>query len=165
MPIRPDLAAALNDQLNMELAASHLYLAIAARFDAMNLPGFAHWMRLQSEEERGHAMRLFEYLTDRDHEVTLAALAAPKLPDRDVRALVEAVGAHEQKVTASINTIYTKAVEHADFATQAHLDWFVTEQVEEEKQVADILGRLALIEAGRGSLLMVDKELAAREGD
>lgn len=164
MPIRPDLAAALNDQVNMELAASHLYLAMAARFDAMNLPGFAHWMRLQSEEERGHARRLMDYLADRDHEITLAALDAPELPAREVRALVEAVGAHEQKVTASINRIYTLAVDKADFATQAHLDWFVSEQVEEEKQVADILGRLALVEAGRGSLLMVDKELAARTG-
>jgi ferritin len=165
MPIRPDLAAALNQQVNMELAASHLYLAMAARFESMNLPGFAHWMRGQSDEERGHARRLFEYLTDRGHEVTLTGVAAPALPDRDVRALVEAVGAHEAKVTASINAIYARAVETADFATQARLDWFVTEQVEEEKQVTDILGRLDLIKAHGGSLLMIDKELAARSGE
>ena len=165
MPLDNAIASALNDQVNMELTASHLYLAMASRFEAMDLPGFAHWMRKQSEEEREHAFRLFEYLIDRDYEVTLTAIGAPDLPAADVRKLVEAVGAHEVKVSGSINRIYAMAVEKKDFATQAHLDWFVTEQVEEEKQVADILGRLDLIEKGGGTLFMVDKELSQRGGE
>lgn len=165
MPLATDIAAALNDQVNMELGASHLYLAMAARFDAMDLPGFANWMRAQSDEERTHAMRLFDYLLDRGHEVALTAVAAPALPARDVRAMVEAAGAHEVKVSSAINAIYALAVRSGDFATQAHLDWFVTEQVEEEKQVADILGRLDLVKTHGGSLLMIDKELAKRAGE
>jgi len=159
----PDaVAEAINEQIRMEFQASHLYLAMSAWFDRQNLPGFAHWMRLQASEEREHAERFFDHMSERGATIELRAIDAPPRDFGAVRDAVERVGHHEGLVTASIHAIHDLAGATKDYATQHMLQWFIAEQVEEEKQAADLLARLDLVEQGRGSLLMVDRELAQR---
>lgn len=163
MPISKTLATAMNEQVGKELYTSNLYLAMAAHFDAADLPGFSHWLQLQSDEERSHALKLFGYVLERGGRVMLGGVDAPPASFGDVASVVQQVADHEAQVTAAINAIYEIAVQHKDYAAQAFLDWFVIEQVEEEKQANDLLGRLKLIAAHGGSLLMIDAELARRE--
>lgn len=162
MSIGGDVEKALNEQIAMEFEASHLYLAMSAWFERQDLPGFAHWMRLQSDEEREHAIRIYQHVIDRGGRVRLEAVAAPPDGFGGPRQAVERVAAHERKVTESIHRIYELAGEQRDYAAQRMLHWFIDEQVEEEKMAADLLARLDLVDAGKGSLLMVDKELAKR---
>lgn len=163
MPISKALATAMNEQVGKELYASNLYLAMAAHFDAADLPGFSHWLQLQSDEERSHALKLFGYVQERGGRVTLGPVDAPPASFGDVESVVQQIADHEALVTAAINGIYEIAVQHKDYAAQAFLDWFVIEQVEEEKQASDLLGRLKLVAAHGGSILMIDAELARRE--
>jgi len=161
----PEVFDAINAQIGMELASARLYLSMAAHFHAEHLPGFAHWMRLQADEENEHAMRLFDHLFERQQRPVLGALEAPPAQFGSVREVVQAVVDHEAKVTASIHTLLELAESHKDHATASMLDWFVTEQVEEEKQAGDVLGRLDLIESTGGSLIMLDKEMGKRGRD
>jgi len=156
------LAKALNDQFNKELYASHLYLSISAYFEAQNLPGFAHWMRAQAAEEREHAERFYNYLVDRDARIRVGALEEPPAEFASPLKAFEAALEHEREITASINAIYDLAVKEKDYATQAFLDWFVTEQVEEEKSVKEVIDMLKLMgESGHG-LLVLDHKLSSR---
>jgi ferritin len=156
------LQAALNEQVTAELFASHLYLSMAAHFSDADLPGFEAWMRAQAEEERGHAFRLFDFVLDRDGQVTLGAIDAPATDFGSALATMEAALGHEQKVSAQINALYKLAGDESDYPAQVMLQWFVTEQVEEEKTAMDIIARLKLAGDDGAALLLMDQEMGSR---
>ena len=153
---------ALNKQANAELFSSYLYLAMAYDFEAKNLPGFAHWLKVQAKEENGHAMRFFEYINDRRSRVSLAAIAEPQATWKTPLAAFEEVLAHEQKVTGLINALVELAAKEKDTATGVMLQSFVTEQVEEEKNADYIVAQLKMIGDSAHGLIMLDRALAQR---
>jgi len=153
---------ALNDQIKNEFYAAYLYLAMVAYFDEKHLDGFAHWMRMQNAEEIAHAMKLFDHLTDIGGRVVLQAIEQPPSDFKSPLHVMQLSLAHEQHVTQKIHELYALAVEEKDYATQVLLQWFVTEQVEEEKSVGDIVGRLQLVGDSPEALLLIDQELASR---
>ena len=153
---------ALNKQVNAELFSSYLYLAMAADFEAKNLPGIAHWLKAQAKEENGHAMKFYEYINDHRGRVTLAAIAAPPAEWATPLAAFEAVLAHEQKVTGLISGLVALAAEEKDNATGVLLQWFVTEQVEEEENADAIVQQLKMIGDKAHALTMLDRALAQR---
>lgn len=156
---------ALNEQIKNELYSAYLYLSMSAHCESMGLPGAAHWLRLQWEEEISHAMKLYEYIHDRGGQVVLAAINQPPSEFGKLRALFEKVLEHEQKVTSMIYKLCDLAAKEKDHATQALLQWFVTEQVEEEKNASDIIATLELLGDKGGSLVMFDRQLGKRSGD
>jgi ferritin len=160
--ISKTLVDALNDQLKHELYSSYLYLAMSAYCDDQNLPGFAHWMRLQADEEREHAMKFFDFIQDRDGRVVLQSLAQPPREFGSPTGVFEQVLAHEQEVTSLIEQLYRKASAEQDHATHVFLEWFIAEQVEEEKMALQILETLRMAGDDKVGLLMVDRELGAR---
>jgi ferritin len=137
---------------------------MAAYLETLNFPGFAHWMRLQSEEERGHAMRLFEHLIDRGATVELGGIAAPPADFGTPLQVFEAGLEHERKVTGQINRIYEIAAAAKDYPAQVMLQWFITEQVEEEKSAEDVIQQLRMVGDSPAGLIMLDKQLGARSG-
>lgn len=153
---------ALNAQINMEFAASYSYLAMAMHLDAEHLTGFSSWMEKQSDEERSHALRLVRYMLDRDGKVELEAIDKPQAEFGSVNDIFAMSLDQEKKNTRSINELYSLAREENDYATQAHLQWFIDEQVEEEKTISDILGRLKLAGDDVTALLMLDQQLGTR---
>lgn len=157
-----DVRKAINEQINRELYAGYLYLAMAAHFEAEALEGFAHWMRLQSQEEQGHAMRLFDYVLERGARVELAAIEAPPAKFGSPLSIAEQALEHERTVSEQINHLYVLAAERGDFATQVHLQWFLTEQVEEESSGEMMVERLRMAGDDRAALLIIDREVAAR---
>lgn len=161
--IPEQLLNGLNDQITNELYASHLYLAMSAYFEAENLPGFAHWMRLQHEEEHEHAMRIFDFINDRDEQVVLQGIDQPPSEFGSPLEVFTQALEHERKVTVQINELYRAATEAGDYASQSMLQWFVDEQVEEEKITGDIVDQLELIGDESTALFMLDRELGARQ--
>ena len=156
---------AINEQINKELFSSYLYLSMAAYFASKDLPGFAKWMHVQAGEEREHAMKLYEHLEDRGGRVLLKAIAAPKTEwTSNLEAFKEAA-AHEALITASINTLYELALSEKDYPVQVLLQWYISEQVEEEKNAAEIVAQLQLIEERGTAVLMLDKQLGKRGSD
>ena len=153
---------AINDQINKELYSAYLYLSMAAYFEDNNLPGFAHWMRVQESEEREHAMKLYDFLLERGGRVILKAIDAPKTEWKSTLEVAEEVAAHEAKVTAYIYALYETALKEKDYPAQMMLQWFITEQVEEEKNAAEIVANLKLIETHGTAVLMLDSRLAKR---
>lgn len=153
-----DLEEALNDQINKEVYSSYLYLQMAAHFDASSLPGCSSWMRLQAAEEYAHAMRFYDHLLQRDGVVRLAAIAAPPTSFGSPLEVFEQVLEHEQQVTASIAALFGPA----DQATVPLLQWFATEQVEEEQTVRQIIDSLRLAGQDGPALLLIDRELGSR---
>ncbi len=155
---------AMNDQINKELYSAYLYLSMAAYFEDKNLSGFAHWMRVQEAEEREHAMKFYDFIIERGGRVTLKAIAAPRVEWASTLEAAEEVVAHEAQVTASIYALYEIALKEKDYPTQIMLQWFITEQVEEEKNAAEIVANLKLIEAHGTAVLVLDHQLAKRGG-
>ncbi len=153
---------ALNIQLGSELASSYLYLSMAAYFETRNLRGFAHWMRLQHQEETTHALKFFDMLNDRGGQVHLPALPAPASAFESPLDVMQQALEHEQQVTASINHIYALAMAEQDYTTQAQLQWFITEQVEEEVTLTQIVEQLKLTGSQGPGLFLLDRELGAR---
>jgi ferritin len=153
-----DLEQALNDQLNRESYSSYLYLAMAAHFEAEGFAGFASWMRVQASEEHLHAMRFFDYVTDRGGRVRLQAIAEPPVDFGTPLQAFEASLDHERFITRSIEALY----DQGDRPTQAFLDWFLTEQVEEEKTVSQIVESMRMAGDSGPALLLLDRELGAR---
>ena len=154
----------INDQTNKELYSSYLYLAMVAYFEEKNLPGFAHWMRIQEGEERGHAMKFFDFLLERGGTVSLKAIDAPKTNWNSPLELFEEAAAHEAMITASINALYELALREKDYPVQVMLQWFINEQVEEEKNAAEIVTSLKRIEAHETAVLQLDHRLSKRGG-
>jgi ferritin len=156
---------AINDQIQKELYSSYLYLSMAAYFEDQNLPGFAKWMRVQEGEEREHGMKFYDFLVDRGGRVQLKTIDAPATEWKSSMEVFKEVQAHEAKVTASINALYELALKEKDYPAQIMLQWFITEQVEEEKNAAEIVAMLDLIDAKGTAVLMLDKQLGKRGAD
>lgn len=153
---------ALNEQVRHELYAAYLYLAMMNYFEAESLGGFAHWMRLQAKEELGHAMKLVDFLNDRGARVELQAVDRPPQSFDSPLAVLRAALEHERQVTKKIEAIYDRALEERDYPAQVMLQWFVTEQVEEEKSASDIVDRLERAGDSGGALLVLDEQLGQR---
>jgi len=156
------MLAALSDQITKELYSSYLYLQMAAWFEDQSLKGFANWMRMQVKEEDAHGMILFNYVCERGGIVDLGAIDKPPSDYASPLDVFEKVLAHEQKVTGFINDLMDLAISEKDHATKNRLDWFVDEQVEEESNATDLVGKLKLIGKDSKGLLMLDKDLSAR---
>ena len=156
------MSGALNDQINMELASAYTYLSMSAYCDEASLKGAASWLRVQWEEELAHAMKLIDYIAERGGGITLKAIAQPPSQFDSLLDVFEQVLAHEQKVTAAIHKIYDLAVAENDYASQAFLQWYVNEQVEEESSAAEVISMLRLAGDTGPALLMVDRRLAER---
>jgi len=159
------LQSAMNDQIRKEFYSSYLYLAMAAHFEAANLPGFAHWMKAQSEEETEHGMKFYEFINDRGGRVKLQAIDQPPVEFGTPVEIFKVVVNHEEQVTASIHKLYALAQAENDYPTQVMLHWFIDEQVEEEKNANSILDMLKLAGDQGAALLMADRALGARAGD
>ena len=164
MQINDTMNAAFNDQITMELQAAHNYLAMGAWFESAGFSGMASWMHAQSAEETEHALKFYQFVLDRDGQVVLGALDAPNAEFESVTAVFEASLAQEREVSAAINNLYGLAMEEKDFASLPLLDWFVTEQIEEEASFSQILDDLKLAGGGAQSMLFLDRELGARGG-
>jgi ferritin len=154
----------MNGQIKHELYSAYLYLSMAAHFESVNLPGFARWLQVQAKEEQSHAMKFFEFIHDRGGKVTLQAIDQPPAEFTSPTAIFQSTLEHEQKVTGRIHTLYSIAVDEKDYASQAFLQWFVTEQVEEEKAATQILETLKMAGEKGTALFMVDRQLGARAG-
>lgn len=153
---------ALNAQINLEFSASYSYLAMALYMDAKHLSGFASWMIKQSDEERAHGRRLLRYMLDRSGNVELESVPKPQVDYGSINEVFEMSLEQEKSNTVSINKLYALARDLNDYATQAHLQWFLDEQVEEEKSIIDILGRLELAGDDKTALLILDEYLGSR---
>lgn len=165
MPLHDQVLDALNDQLCEELGSFYLYLAMAGDFAAKQLPGMAKWMELQAQEELGHAMKFYHHILERGGKVVLKALPQPQASWESPLAAFSAALVHEQHISSRIHTLMDLARSHKDYATEAFLQWFVSEQVEEEAQLEPIVHRLKLVGDHAPALFMVDRELAARKAE
>jgi ferritin len=154
---------ALNEQMKHEFYSSFLYLSMSAYCDRANLPGLARWMRAQGQEETKHAMKIFDHILDRGGKIELHELGRPPADFATPREVFEQAHRHEQQVTASINKVYGLAVDERDFASRVFLDWFVQEQVEEEKTSGLLAEQLRMVGEDRPGLLMLDRELGQRK--
>jgi len=153
---------ALNEQIRHEINSAYLYLAMSMHSSSIGLGGFASWLRVQWQEELGHAMKLSEIVLDRGGRVTLQAVDKPPAEFKSPVDIFQQVLAHEQKVTALINRLYEVALKENDYATQVEVQWFIKEQIEEEKNAGAILDQLKLAGESGAPLMMVDRALAAR---
>jgi ferritin len=156
------MEVALNDQINAELFSAYLYVSMAAYYRSVNLDGFAHWFRVQAQEEVFHAMKIHNYIFDRDGKVTMKALDGPKTEWSSPLEAVEEALSHERLISGRINKLVEQAGEIKDHATENFLKWFVEEQVEEEASANDIVQKLKLIGKQVGPLFMYDRHLASR---
>ena len=153
---------AINNQINKEFYSSYLYLAMATYCAETNLSGFASWMKVQSTEEYGHAMKFYGYVIERNGHVELETIENPHAKFKSPADVFKQVVEHEEKVTAMINKLYELAIKEKDYPTQIMLEWFITEQLEEEKSAGDILEQLKMVGDSPVSLIMMDRQLAAR---
>jgi ferritin len=152
----------LNEQIKHELYSAYAYLGLSAYCEAHNLPGCAHWLKVQAEEELGHAMKFYQFILDRGSEVTLQAIDQPPNEFTSVVDVFQAAQAGERRVTSLIDNLYALAVQERDYASQVFLAWFVEEQVEEEKIVGQVVETLKLVGDAMPALLMFDRELGQR---
>jgi len=159
------LLEAVNDQIRFEIQSAYSYLAMSASCEGANLPGCAKWLRIQWEEELEHAMKLFDMVHARGGRVTLQGIDKPAAEFKGVRDVFEKVLAHEQKVTASIHSLRALAAKENDYAAQVELDWFIKEQVEEEKHASEILATIGIAGESGPALIMLDRQLGARSAD
>jgi ferritin len=153
---------AINEQINSEFEASYTYLAMAAFCEKQRFTGAAKWLRLQSDEERLHGLKLFDFVLARDGAVNLKAIDQPTASFDSLTAVFELALAHEKKVTEEINSLYELCFKEKAFAEMTELQWFLTEQVEEEKSAREIVSKFRLVKNDPGSTLDLDRELGAR---
>jgi ferritin len=162
MKLSSKLEKVLNDQINLELCSAYAYYGMAAYFERTPFTGFGKWMELQSNEELAHANRFFKYIVERGGKVTLEAIPAPKCDYKSPLDVFKASLGHEQRVSAAICAIYELAAAEKDYATLSFLKWFLDEQVEEERNVGDILAKLELAGDNRSALYQIDQHAARR---
>jgi ferritin len=158
----PKVMAAINAQVAAEFGASFSYLAMAAWCEHQQFMGAGHWLRLQSAEEHAHAMRLFDFVLARNHPVALQAIPQPRAEFASLADVFERALAQEQEVSRQIDALYELALQEKVFAAMAELQWFITEQVEEEKTIREIVAKFKLVGNDPSSLLDLDRELGAR---
>jgi len=160
--INSKVEAALNDQIRKEFYSFYLYLSMAAHLESMNLKGFAHWMRIQANEETKHAMKIYEHIIQRGGKVTLQQIDAPPSRWKSAKEIFGESYQHEQKVTESINKIVALSRAEKDNASEAFLQWFVNEQVEEEASTYEIAQKLKMMGDNAPALFMLDAVLGKR---
>ncbi len=160
--LKDKVQKALNAQMNFELSSSYLYLAMAAYFASENLNGFAQWMKVQSGEEYSHAMKIYSYIHQRNGRVNLAPIDAPKSEWKGAAEVFTETLKHEQKVTDSVDKLVDLAITEKDHATNTFLQWFVTEQVEEEATALNILDKIKLVGDNKSGLFFLDREMGMR---
>ena len=153
---------AINEQINAELYSSYLYLSMATYFESVSLAGCANWMRQQAQEELFHGMKMFDYVCECGGRVTLKAIDKPPSKWTSPLNAFENVLEHEQKVTGLINDLVDLALEERDHASNIFLQWFVSEQVEEEASAGALVDKLKMIGKDAGGLFMLDTELGQR---
>ena len=164
MELSKKMQDAVNKQINEELASAYIYLSMAAYCESINLPGFARWMRAQTNEEMAHAMKFYGFVHSRGGRVILEAIEKPPIEFDGPTDVFEKTLAHEQYITGCIHNLYGMAVEEKDYASLSTLQWFVDEQVEEEETASGILELLKMTgDKGQG-LLMLDRQLGGRGG-
>ena len=160
--MNPKIEAAFNEQLNAELFSEYLYLSMAAYFESQNFKGMAGWMRAQATEEHMHAMKFFDFINERGGRVNLTTIKAPRTEWSSPLDVIEDTCEHESKVTGLINDLADLSVKESDHAANAFLQWFITEQVEEEATVQELRGKLKLIADSPVALFMIDQEMGRR---
>ena len=153
---------AMNEQIKNELFSAYQYLSMAAYCESENLPGFAHWMRAQAREETAHAMKFYDFILERNGRVVLRGIDGPLVEFGSPLEVFERALEHETKVTAMINDLYGLAARENDYASQTFLQWFVTEQVEEEKNAGDVVETLKMVGDASEALFLLDRELGRR---
>ena len=163
MMIKPKVQKALNKQINMEFNAFYSYLSMAAYFESHHMSGFSEWYKVQSNEEFKHAMKLYEYIISRGEKVILTAIEAPQTEGKSFLSVFEAAYAQELKVSALINDLVDLAKNEGDHATEIMLQWFVTEQVEEEDTANRNVERFKFIKNTTEGIDAFDRELAERK--
>lgn len=156
------VVAGLNDQIAEEFAAAYLYLSMAAYFELETLPGFAHWMRMQYHEETAHALKLVDFVLDRGARVELKAIEKPPADFEGPLAVMTQALEHERRVTRAIHVLYELALKEKDYAAQLELQWFISEQTEEEKTVGAIVAQMQRAGDSGAALLLIDRQLGAR---
>lgn len=163
--ISDNISSALNEQISNELNSAYSYLAMSAHFAARSLNGFAHWFRVQYDEERTHALRIFDHILDRGGKVSVAVACEPRRSwDSPTEAFTAAL-AEERRIAKSIDELMELAIGERDHATRILLDWFVTEQVEEERSTSEIVDQLRLVGDSEIGLFMMDERLKTRTPD
>lgn len=160
--ISQEMQDAMNEQLNFELFSSYLYMSMSAYMQNQNLPGAANWMKSQALEELIHVDQIFSHINERQGRVLLTAIEGPKTDWDSPLAAFEQSYAHEQLVTSRINKLVALAQKENDYASHNFLQWFVSEQVEEESTVDDIVNKMRMVGDQGYGLFMIDRELAAR---
>ncbi|MBC8004656.1 MAG: ferritin [Verrucomicrobia bacterium] len=160
--IKNEVLNALNEQVNAESYSAYMYLSMAAYFEEIGLSGFANWMKVQYQEEAAHALKFFNYITERNGKVVLKAIGQVPVDFDGIVDVYEKTLAHEINVTSLINNLMNVAVAANDHATQSFLKWFIDEQVEEEANVEKILANLRLINGQGNGIFMMDREMSQR---
>jgi ferritin len=153
---------ALNDQIHHELESAYIYLAMSAYFESGNYPGFAHWMKMQFEEEMMHAFRFYDYIHSRGAKVDLQAIEKPPADYDSALAAFETSLGHEMKISKDIHDLYGLATEEKDYPSLSFLQWFIDEQVEEEEHVSQVVEDIRRVSKSDHGMLMLDRELGQR---
>lgn len=153
----------LNDQIQKEIASAYLYLAMSSFCESINFKGASSWLRIQWEEELAHGLKIVDHLNDREGTVVFKAIEPPGAGFTSLLDVFEKVLEHERAVSVTVNSLYGLAAQEGDFAAQAFLQWFVAEQVEEEATAKEIVDNLRLAGEDGSTLLMIDRELGARQ--
>ena len=161
--LSPVVQKAINEQINNELFSSYSYLSMAAYCEHEQFQGCAHWMRVQSQEEYGHAMKLYDFLIARNGRVELMPIAQPQIKFTKVTEVFQKALEQEQMVTQQIDALFELALKEKAFAAMVELEWFVQEQVEEEKTASEIVHKFKLVGHDPAALLDLDRELGARQ--
>jgi len=157
------LEDAINEQIKNEFYSAYLYLSMAAQAESTNLKGTAHWLKTQANEEFGHGMKFYDFINDRGGRVLVKAIDQPETEFKSVLDMFEKTLEHEQKVTAMINNLYEIALKEKDYPTQIMLQWFIDEQVEEEKNAGVIIATIKMAGEKGQALIVLDHELGKRE--
>ncbi len=156
------IMTAVNDQIQAEMESAYAYLALSLMANDKSLPGVAHWLKMQWQEEIGHAMKLIDHVHSRGGSVQLKSIGLEQPQWTSMLNLFETVESHEKRITASINALYEKALSDKDYPLQILLQWFINEQVEEEESVRTIIERVRLVGENGASLLLLDRQLGER---
>ena len=162
MELGKKLQDAINEQIREELASAYIYLSMAAYFEAENLPGFAHWMQVQSQEEMDHAMKFYAHVNERGGRVWLQAIPEPPAEFEGPTDVFQKALDHERYISGRIVDLYKLAQQEGEYATYGLLQWFVDEQVEEEASASEIVEMLKLAGEKGHALIMLDRQLAQR---
>ncbi|MGL5977475.1 MAG: ferritin [Erysipelotrichaceae bacterium] len=160
--LKNEITSALNEQINRELYSAYLYLGISAWYDAKNLPGFANWYRVQSQEERDHAMLIFDYLLKSNAMVDLKTIQSFDQTFQSLEEPLKAALKHEYFITSSIEDLYSLATQHKDYRTTIFLEWFIKEQTEEENNAEQLVNQFVFVEGDAKAVLILDQALATR---